>query len=156
MRNMLLATAVSVLLAVAPAFAQSAAEAPGQGASGQASESGELPWKAGNQHAAAAAGFYDYIGRVASEGPGVPFIGEAADEHGEGAAFIGWTGGTSGATAGSGSSTNPGSRAAEATSNGQPISGTALAKAAVQWDRSAPASDADASPGQASKGQSRR
>lgn len=158
MRILLLATAASVLLAAAPAFAQSAGTAPGQGAaSGQAvSDSANLPWRAGNEQAAAVPGFYDYMARASGAGESVPFIGEIAGENDQGSAVIGWTGGEGGMTAGSGSSTNPGNQTAMGASNGQPLSDMALAKVAAQWDQSMQTSQDETSHRQASTGQNQR
>lgn len=141
MREMLLGTAIAVLLAAPAAFAQPA----GTPSEPQAAPAGaSLPWNAAKRQGAGDAGakrgFYDYMARAAGAGPSVPFIGEMAEENAASPVFIGWTGGagttasTEGATAASGSSAPRESRAA-VVGNGKPLSAMALAKAAVGWDQ---------------------
>lgn len=107
MRKLLLGTLLVPLLVLTPPLAPPARSADGD----QAHD------------------FYRYLSRVAESAPNLPFIGAAADD----ATFIGWTGGGSdrraaAATVGSGSSGPP----QTISSADEPLSATALARAAVR------------------------
>jgi hypothetical protein len=72
-------------------------------------------------------GFYQYLGRAAQAGPGVPVIGTASDNSGRETPYIGWTSGGMGD--GSGSSMPP---LGVSSARGENLTPEALSRAAVR------------------------